>query len=109
MLHRVEMNIIHVRNKVGVVTNKVFSKSSLPNNTFTAIFSNLEKALGLRQAFRKSHLDQSPSDGEVRVIFGKFKHTMHVFPQHDPAMNTERMAGLHRGNDFSQQDNVSRE
>ena len=95
------MYVIHVCLKVGIVTNEMFPKSSLPNATFTTIGANLGKPFDLRQAFGKSHLDQSLPGCEVGITLGKLQNAMHVFRQHHPAMNAERMTRLHGRDDFS--------
>jgi len=71
------MNRIHVRPKISLVANKVLQKARLPLSR-TRRTQTSDRNFFLVKSFRKVHLDQSPVDCEISVVFGKIDHALQM-------------------------------
>jgi len=66
MLHRVEMHVVSVPGKVGIVADGVFPISSLPQREF-AVGVALEGRAGREQAGAEMSLDPPPTTGKIGI------------------------------------------
>lgn len=102
VLRRVEMNIIHMRGIIPVVSDRVFPEPPLPNATLAFADSAGRPMLSVRQALGEASLYGLPSGREIRVALRQCPDAMHVLRQHDPGINVERRAGPSMPNSVAQ-------
>jgi hypothetical protein len=77
MLHWVEMNVVNMALKIGVIANRMLPISTLPNTLLSLIYL----ARGSRpwsEAARKPALDQAPARREVGVTLRERPNRVNV-------------------------------
>lgn len=62
-----------------------------------------------RQAFGEPRLDQPPAHGKIRVFGRQSHHAAHVFRQHHPAVDRERMCPRHLPEHVAQRADMPRQ
>jgi hypothetical protein len=80
MLHWIEMNVVDMALKIGVIANRMLPISTLPNT----LLSLVDLACGSRpriEAARKAALDQAPTRREIGVIFRQRPNCVNVIGQ----------------------------
>jgi hypothetical protein len=101
VLDGIEMNVIHMAFEVGIVSDCMFPKATLPDSFFT--FDNL--AGGSRfvlKAARKATLYQAPTDRELRVTFRQGPERVDVVRKHTDRDSLERTTLANKSVDLSQ-------
>ena len=78
VLHRIEMNVIHVGSVVAVVANSLLPEASLPNAALVFFAAASGTKFALEDAARETCFDRLPAGGEVLVEFRESPETVHV-------------------------------
>jgi hypothetical protein len=90
MLHRVEMDVIHMPLQIGLVADRMFPVTPLPDSTLAPFVSHTAAALVIRDAEAEIALDPLPAGREIRVSLRQPPDPVHVLRQHDPSQRRER-------------------
>ena len=69
VLHRVEMNVIHVGGVILVVANRVFPIPALPDTGFALADQGGAPSFRRRDRSREQGLDRPPPNREVEVVW----------------------------------------
>src|SRR6185437_7263000 len=89
MLHRIEMNIVHVRGIIAVVTDRVFPEPMLPNPALFTPDHDYGSLLHRRKSPRKRGFDQAPAIGIIGIVFRERPKAMHMLGKHDPGIDVK--------------------
>lgn len=109
MPERIDMNVIHMRTKIGVIANQVFPVAALSYAPLTARHSNPRALLGKRYGLGKGDLDQPPTRRKVGIIGWKLDDAMKMLRQYHPAMDDEGMALPYHPHRLAQQVYIPRQ
>lgn len=90
MLHRVEMDVIHMPLQIGLVAHRMFPVTPLPDSTLAPFVSHAAAALVIRDAEAEIGIDPPPAGREIRVSLRQPPDPVHVLRQHDPGQRRER-------------------
>ena len=78
MLHRVEVDVIHVSRVIAIIVDRVFPVAALPNAEFAFAKSGSQYPIAIGQRSGERGFDSSPAVGEVAVALGKGPQAMHM-------------------------------
>jgi hypothetical protein len=102
VLHRVEMNVIHMRREVPVVADRVLPVSPLPDTAFAPARHDRRSRLADAYGFRKPFLDRAPTAGEIGIALRQGPQAVHMIGKHDPGVDVEWRAGADLPNHIPQ-------
>ena len=109
MLDGVEVDVIHVGRVVGVVADRVFPISTLPDTGFTLAHERRASVSRMRDAAGKQRLDRSPTGRKIGVAGRQSPHAMDMVRQNDKGVDMKRLGpprfsnGVAQGVDFGHQ------
>jgi hypothetical protein len=90
MLHRIEMDVIHMGRIIPFVPDRVFPKSPLPDAAFPLPQGPDRSFRSLRNPSGKTRLDFAHTPGKIGVAFGQGPLAVHMVRQYDPGIDMER-------------------
>ena len=109
VLDGVEGNVIHVGRVVGVIADRVFPISTLPDTGFTLAYERRASVSRMRDAAGKQRLDRSPTGRKIGVAGRQSPHAMEMVRQNDEGVDMKwpgppRFSnGVAQGVDFGHQ------
>ena len=101
MLHRVEVDVIHVSRVIAIIVDRVFPVAALPNAEFAFAKSGSQYPIAIGQRSGERGFDSSPAVGEVAVAQGKGPQAMHMVRQHDPGVDVKGRLPAHGAHCFA--------
>ena len=107
VLHRVEVDVVHVTAKVVVIAYSMFPKSSLPDSALAPRHTAFASELAIWQQNAEIRLDPSPARRVVGVVGWQCPHPVHVIWQHHPPGNYKRSPSTFRSDATTKQADVS--
>jgi hypothetical protein len=91
VLHRVEVDIIHVRGEVVLIADRMLPVPTLPDAGLALAKQGRAPVRRPRDCAREGRLDRLPSNREVHVARRQGPQAMHMIRQHDPRVYVERV------------------
>jgi len=90
VLHRIEMDVVHMPFEIGVVTDQVFPVAPLPKSSLALQGAARADALALRDSSRETLLDEHDARGEVGFFSGQRHQQVQVLVQEGRDWRTAR-------------------
>ncbi len=92
MLHRIEMQVIHMTHVIPLIPNRMLPKSPLPDTPLATPRPYKRTPFGFRKLPREPRLDQPPTIGEISIAGRQGPNAMQMIRQHHPAIDHKRPA-----------------
>ena len=102
MLHRVEVAIVYMRNKVRVIADRVLPETPLPESLFALAPLALVRASVRRTMARKQGFDLFPPYREITVAGRQGPDRMNMIRKNDHRVAVQRVLGHDRSIDGPQ-------
>jgi hypothetical protein len=102
VLHWVEVRVVNVRRKVGVIADRMFPVSSLPDPAYAPVDDDRRSRFTDAYGLQKPFLDRAPTAGEIGIAFWQGPQAVHMVGERNPGVDVERRANADLPNRIAQ-------
>lgn len=92
MLHRIEMQIIHMTRIIPLIADCMLPEAPLPDTPLAPRRAHKRTPFGFRKLPREPRLDESPTIGEIGIAGRQGPDAMQMIRQHHPTIDHKRPA-----------------
>ena len=92
MLHRIEMQIIHMTRIIPLIADRMLPKAPLPDTPLAPRRPDKRTPFRFRKLSCEPRLDKPPAIGEIEIPGRQCPNAMQVIRQHHPAIDHKRPA-----------------
>ena len=92
MLHRIEMQIIHMTRIIPLIADRMLPKAPLPDTPLAPRRPDKRTPFRFRKLSCEPRLDEPPTIGEIEIPRRQGPDTMQMIRQHHPAIDHKRPA-----------------